>query len=83
MSMPAAFTAFGSAAALLEFPCHPRPYGVMVDPAGKVYWTDRKAGRIQRLILECPAGVLEVGCEMFHIACVFSFCSWAFFLTAC
>ena len=31
-----------------------------VDPEyAQVYWTDRKAGRIQRLTLKCPAGVLE------------------------
>ena len=31
-----------------------------VDPeSAQVYWTDRKAGRIQRLTLKCPAGTLE------------------------
>ncbi|CAE7704254.1 LRP5 [Symbiodinium sp. CCMP2592] len=41
------------------------PYGVAVDPeSAQVYWTDRKAGRIQRLTLKCPAGVLEVASRM-------------------
>jgi len=37
------------------------PYGVAVDAErNQVYWTDRKAGRIQRLTLLCQSGVQEV-----------------------
>ena len=36
------------------------PYGVAVDgEANQVYWTDRKAGRIQRLTLVCHSGVKD------------------------
>lgn len=37
------------------------PYGVAVDAkANQVYWTDRKAGRIQRLTLLCRNGTEDV-----------------------
>ena len=38
------------------------PYGVAVDAErNQVYWTDRKAGRIQRLTLVCQRGVQDLG----------------------
>lgn len=50
---------------LVSEPGMSMPYGVAVDPeSAQVYWTDRKAGRIQRLTLKCPAGVLEVASRM-------------------
>ncbi|CAE6959311.1 Lrp4 [Symbiodinium natans] len=50
---------------LVSEPGMSMPYGVAVDPeSAQVYWTDRKAGRIQRLTLKCPAGTLEVASRM-------------------
>ena len=41
------------------------PYGIAVDSsAEQVYWTDRKAGKIQRLSLRCSNGSLEVPSRM-------------------
>lgn len=41
------------------------PYGIAVDSAAEqVYWTDFKAGRIQRLSLRCANGILEVPSRM-------------------
>jgi len=46
---------------LVSEPGMSMPYGVAVDgEANQVYWTDRKAGRIQRLTLVCHSGVKEV-----------------------
>ena len=42
---------------LVSEPGMSMPYGVAVDAnANQVYWTDRKAGRIQRLTLMCRNG---------------------------
>ena len=51
---------------LVSEPGMSMPYGVAVDgEANQVYWTDRKAGRIQRLTLVCHSGVKDgvQGCE--------------------
>lgn len=45
---------------LVSEPGMSMPYGVAVDgEANQVYWTDRKAGRIQRLTLVCHSGVKD------------------------
>lgn len=46
---------------LVSEPGMSMPYGVAVDAERiQVYWTDRKAGRIQRLTLVCQRGVQDV-----------------------
>ncbi len=41
------------------------PYGIAVDSSEEqVFWTDRKAGKIQRLSLRCSNGSLEVPSRM-------------------
>lgn len=41
------------------------PYGIAIDPEAQlVYWSDRKAGVIQRLSLQCGNGSLEVPSRM-------------------
>ena len=47
---------------LVSEPGMSMPYGVAVDAErNQVYWTDRKAGRIQRLTLVCQRGVQDLG----------------------
>eukprot|EP00435_Cladocopium_sp_Y103_P070899 s320_g36.t1 len=47
---------------LVSEPGMSMPYGVAVDAQrNQVYWTDRKAGRIQRLTLVCQSGVQDLG----------------------
>ena len=54
-----------SAEVLTNEPGMSMPYGIAVAPeAQEVYWTDRKAGKIQRLILRCDQGVQEVPSRM-------------------
>lgn len=50
---------------LVNEPGMSMPYGIAVDSsAEQVYWTDRKAGKIQRLSLRCSNGSLEVPSRM-------------------
>lgn len=49
-----------SSEVLVSEPGMSMPYGVAVDAeANQVYWTDGKAGNIQRLTLMCQSGIQE------------------------
>ena len=61
MASPQSLTLwFAPLKVLVSEPGMSMPYGVAVDvEANRVYWTDRKLGRIQRLTLVCHSGVKD------------------------